>query len=104
MGDVLTQICLQKKALVEKAKINAYDPMIDHWDEVDIDIFSELPDSADYDAIVFSVPHKEFADISFNEWIKHKNILVFDANNVLTKKQVSEIRENKLNYMSIGRG
>ena len=93
-----------KKALEEGTIINAYDPMVDHWDEVDIDIFSELPDSADYDAIVFSVPHKEFADINFEKWITKNRTLLFDANNVLTKKQISEIKTNGLKYMSIGRG
>jgi len=93
-----------KQARSQGVEISAYDPLIDYWDEVDIDMKKDLPNPLAFDAIIFAVPHKEFADISFNEWIKHKNILVFDANNVLTKKQVSEIRENKLNYMSIGRG
>ena len=62
------------------------------------------PDSTDFDAIVFAVPHKEYVDINLNEWITNKRTLLFDAHNVLTKTQVAEIKENKLNYMSIGRG
>jgi len=93
-----------KKARSQGAEINAHDPLVDHWDEVDLEIKTELPNSADFDAIVFAVPHKSFAEIDINKWIKRNNTLLFDANNVLTKKQVSEIKENELNYISIGRG
>lgn len=93
-----------KEARSQGAEIVAHDPLVDYWDEVNMDIKTELPDSADFDAIVFAVPHKEFAEITLNEWIPENNTLLFDANNVLTEKQVSEIKENDLNYMSIGRG
>ena len=92
------------EAKAEGAEVSAHDPLVEFWDEVDMDIETVLPDSADFDAIVFAVPHKEFADITLNEWITQNNILLFDANNVLTKTQVSAIKENNLNYMSIGRG
>ena len=86
------------------AEVSAYDPLVKHWDEVDMDVLKELPNFADYDVIVFSVPHKEFADLSFNEWEIRNSTLLFDANNVLTKKQISEIKKNSINYISIGRG
>jgi len=92
------------EAKAEGAEVSAYDPLVEFWDEVDMDIETVLPDSADFDAIVFAVPHKEFADITINKWITQNNILLFDANNVLNKTQVSAIKENNLNYMSIGRG
>ena len=93
-----------KEAKSQEAEIIVYDPLIAHWDEVGMNISSKIPSADDYDVIVFAVPHKEFANISLNEWITQNNTLLFDANNVLTKQQVLEIRENKLNYMSIGRG
>jgi len=93
-----------KEARMQGAEITAYDPLVDYWDEVNMYIKTKLPASIGYDAIVFAVPHKEFADIIFNEWITQENTLIFDANNVLTKKQISEIKENEFNFMSIGRG
>ena len=92
------------EARSQGAEVSAHDPLVNYWDEADMDIREELPDSDEFDAIVFAVPHREFADISLNDWIRLNGTLLFDANNVLTKKQVSEIRENKLNYLSIGRG
>ncbi len=93
-----------KEARSQGAEINAHDPLLDHWDEMDMDLKTELPDSTDFDAIVFAVPHKEYVGINLNEWITNKRTLLFDANNVLSKKQVLEIKENDLNYISIGRG
>ena len=34
-----------EKARLQGAKINAHDPLIDHWDEVDLEIKTELPNS-----------------------------------------------------------
>ena len=93
-----------KEARLCGAEIIAHDPLVDYWNELNMDIKTELPDSTDYDAIVFAVPHKEYADINLNKWIIQNGTLLFDANNVLSKQQVSEIKQNKLNYMSIGRG
>ena len=93
-----------KEAKSKGVEICIYDPLISHWEEVDIEVLNHLPDSADYDAVVFAVPHKEFKNISLNKWITQNSTLLFDANNVLTQIQVSEIKQNKLNYMSIGRG
>ena len=95
---------LVRGAKQKGAKVNVYDPLVNYWEELNIKIENQLPNSADYEAVVFAVPHREFAKIPMNDWINGGDILLFDANNVLTKKQVSDIRENKLNYMSIGRG
>jgi UDP-N-acetyl-D-glucosamine dehydrogenase len=93
-----------KSALLEEANIRAYDPLVNYWDKVEIDMETKLPDSAEFDAVVFAVPHKEFALLDFTKWIAGNSVLLFDANNVLTEKQVNDIKENKINYMSIGRG
>lgn len=93
-----------KDALSLGAEINAYDPLVYHWDEMDMYLKNELPDTPDYDAIVFTVPQKEYLGINLNEWITNKRTLLFDANNVLSKKQFLEIKEHNPNYISIGRG
>lgn len=93
-----------KEARSLGVEVSAYDPLIEHWEEVDLDIESVLPNSANFDAIVFAVPHKEFTEINLNEWIAKNNILLFDSNNVLTKTQVLAIKDNNLSYLSIGRG
>ena len=91
--------------MYQGVEIITHDPLVEYWDELDLKILAELPNSTDdYDAIVFAVRHKEYVDINLNEWITNKRTLLFDANNVLSKRQVREIKENDLNYISIGRG
>jgi UDP-N-acetyl-D-glucosamine dehydrogenase len=92
------------EARSEGMEISVYDPLVNYWEELEIEITTELPESVNFDAIIFAVPHKEFAEISMNKLIKTKSTLLFDANNVLTNKQKEEIKINNFNYLSIGRG
>tara|TARA_A100001015_G_scaffold154617_1_gene171609 strand:+ start:4662 stop:6038 length:1377 start_codon:yes stop_codon:yes gene_type:complete len=93
-----------KEAIKEGADISAFDPMVMFWEEMQMELISSFPEANDYDAVVFAVPHKEFSAISLSKWITKKSILLLDANNVLTEKQNKELIDNKLNYLSIGRG
>jgi len=92
------------EAKAQGAEVIAYDPLVSYWEEIDETIETKIPDSSNFDAIVFAVPHKEFKNIKLKRWIKRKDILLFDANNVLTNAQVLEINNNKFTYLSIGRG
>ena len=58
----------------------------------------------DFEAIVFAVPHKEFKKINFKKFLKNKCPVIFDANNVLTKNQIIDIKTLKCKIISIGRG
>ena len=93
-----------KRAKSEGASIKVYDPMISYWDEISTQVLSDLPKLDNYDVVVFAVPHNDFKEISLKEWNNNRDILIFDANNVLTKKQILEIKNNEFFYMSIGRG
>ena len=92
------------EARLEGAIISVCDPMVSYWDELSMDVLSDLPKSNDFDAVIFAVPHKDFKSISFLNWPAKSSTLVFDANNVLSKNQRLEIHDKKINYMSIGRG
>ncbi len=93
-----------RQAILLGAEVDFYDPMIEYWDELKIELDSNLPKASNYDAVVFAVAHKEFANISIAKWLLGHETLIFDANNVLTKNQVREIKKYKLNYQSVGRG
>tara|TARA_B100001123_G_C15336228_1_gene1032926 strand:+ start:2169 stop:3500 length:1332 start_codon:yes stop_codon:yes gene_type:complete len=86
------------------ASLKAYDPLVDYWIEIGLDVFNNLPNLSDFDAVVFTTSHKSFKKINFNEWMSNNEILCFDANNVLTKEQVAVIENKKIDYLSIGRG
>jgi len=85
-----------KSALLEEARIRAYDPLVTRWNEVDIYMETKLPNSAEFDAIVFAVPHKEFQRIDLSQWAIGKDTLIFDANNVLSKNKFMISRETIL--------
>ena len=77
-----------RAAIKQGAEIEAYDPLVNNWPEVkDVKLFNELPDTDNYDAILFSVAHKHFSKIKLQSWIKNKKTLIFDTNNVLSKDQ-----------------
>jgi len=87
------------------AKVKVQDPLARYWDEVKINISSKIVDIKKFDAVVFAVKHKEYHKINFSNWkTKKRNFLIIDANNVLTKSQLKNIKKKKFKLISIGRG
>lgn len=81
------------------------DPIVTKWIEMGVDVINELPSFDEFDAVIFAVQHKQYLDVDFKKIQTDKKILIFDANRVLTDKQIEDIRENKnLIFKSIGRG
>ena len=76
-----------------------------HWDEMDEDVWSARRQTADVDAIVFAVPHREYRDLDFlRVWLVGAAPLVFDAFNVLTSAPSAPARALGCRVESIGRG
>ena len=93
-----------KSAKLEGAKIAVHDPMIKSWDEVHTKIYNIIPKFKRFDLIFFAVKHKDYQNINFRKSFFKKNALIFDANNVLSKHQIHQIKKNDINFLSIGRG
>ena len=93
-----------KEAIKYKAYIQAYDPFVFYWEELRINLAKSIPDPDNFDVILFAVPHDEFKNIEISKWIINKTTLIFDANNVLTKDQIKDVKENNYNLISIGKG
>ena len=87
----------------EGISFTGHDPLVSYWEELEREINQDLPVTDNYDVIVFAVPHREFKQINISKWINNNDVLIFDANNVLTESQIADINNNKLNYVSIGR-
>ena len=92
-----------KKMISFGGKITPHDPLVKYWIEFKKKISNKIPELSKFDAIIFSVKHKEYKKIKFKKIKKNKNFLVVDANNVLSKKQTKDIRSKKFNFISIGR-
>lgn len=94
-----------RAAIAAGAELDYWDPLVAHWDEMDIDVMAEQPrDIEKYDAIVFTVQHPEYMEIDFKEWLGTGEHLVFDANRVLTDEQRMALEQlDNIRFSSIGR-
>lgn len=86
------------------ANIDVYDPIVKNWQELSIECSNDLDKINHYDALVFAVGHTEITNLDFNKLSLNKNIIILDTNNVLTKKQIKTLLENKIFVRCIGRG
>lgn len=93
-----------KEALSRGAFITCQDPLVKKWQEMDMEVLQEIPSFRGYDAIVFTVQHKQYRDIDFEKAVFEKNALIFDANCVLSKTQRKDIAHlENIRFASIGR-
>lgn len=94
-----------KAAIAKNASLDYQDPLVSEWLEMGLNVKTEIPSFDQYDAIVFTVQHKQYMDIDFSGLELSRELLVFDANRVLCKKQIEDIsKKGNLRFFSIGRG
>ena len=93
-----------KEASKRGAKITCHDPLVDYWQDMNMEVLHEIPSFKGYDAVVFTVQHKQYTEIDFTKCEFSKDALVFDANCVLTKQQRESITKlDGVKFKSIGR-
>jgi UDP-N-acetyl-D-glucosamine dehydrogenase len=89
----------------EGASPVCFDPLMDHWDDLGVDVARHLDVCPVVDAIVFAVPHKEFKMISPAEWLQGSSRpYILDANDCLTYAQREQFRAMGCRVESVGRG
>ena len=67
-------------------------------------VVAELPAPDGFDAIVFAVPHSQYAELDLVDWIGSATPLVVDASRVLDIAKLRALAEHGLQVWSIGRG
>lgn len=93
-----------KEAKSRGAKVVCQDPLVDYWNEMNQNVLTVIPEFSEYDAVVFTVQHKQYADIDFKALPLKKEILIFDANCVLSEEQRSDIAQlTNVKFACIGR-
>ena len=86
------------------AEIVCQDPLVKYWKEMDRAVLNEIPDFVDYNAVVFTVQHKQYLEIDFKKIQFTKDALIFDANCVLSKIQRMDIAQlSQIHFACIGR-
>jgi nucleotide sugar dehydrogenase len=90
------------------AEVVAYDPLVRRWEELEWDLPAELPAAAGFDAVVFAVPHREFAELDLGAWLAEVGEgglpVIFDGFSVLTSEQRHLAEAAGCTVASIGRG
>lgn len=93
-----------KEAIKRGAKITCHDPLVDYWHDMNMKVLHEIPSFEGYDAVVFTVQHKQYTEIDFTKCNLSRGALVFDANCVLSKQQRDCINNlDNVKFKSIGR-
>jgi hypothetical protein len=67
-------------------------------------VLAELPDPDGFDAVVFAVPHAQYAELDLPGWLGEATPLVVDASRVLDVHKLRDLAARGLPVWSIGRG
>jgi nucleotide sugar dehydrogenase len=86
------------------AVVSVHDPLVSHWDELDLDVPSELPRLDGVDAVVLAVPHASYRDIDVVSWFDGNRPVVVDGSDVWTAEQRRLAESIGCVVASIGRG
>jgi nucleotide sugar dehydrogenase len=86
------------------ASVSAHDPLVDFWPEMNRALPKDLPNPANFDAVVFTVPHRHYGTLDVVSWLNASRPIVLDANHVLTRTQVAALRASGHELHFVGRG
>ena len=83
----------------------AQDPLVSDMGEGRADeVLADLPDPDGFDAVVFAVPHSQYAELDVPQWLGEAKPLVVDASRVLDVEKLRALAGSGLKVWSIGRG
>jgi UDP-N-acetyl-D-mannosaminuronate dehydrogenase len=87
------------------ADVVAQDPLVSDLGEGQADrVVAELPDPDGFDAVVFAVPHSQYAELDLPDWFGEAKPLVVDASRVLDAEKLRELAGSGLRVGASGGG
>ncbi len=98
-AETLVQTLLQAGAIVQ-----AFDPFVTEWPEMNWSLPVRLPSPISFDAIVFATPHRDFMELDLVSWLGDSCPIVLDTVNVVAKQKREHCRLSGIQIESIGRG
>ncbi len=93
-----------RAALERGAEVVCHDPLVTDWPELGVEVHTELPDPAGFDAVVFAVANADYARLDLVAWLGDDRPAVLDGNDVLAEAQREGLRAHGVPVASIGRG
>lgn len=91
-------------ATAEGAEVVVHDPLVKYWHECAIAVPQDIPAAADLDAVVLAVPHRQYREFAYEEWLDGHRPVFLDAFNVLGDARRSTLRALGCRVESMGRG
>jgi nucleotide sugar dehydrogenase len=93
------------RALLQSgAKVQAFDPFVTEWLEMNRQLLAQLPSPETFDAVVFTTPHQQFVELDLLSWLGEARPIVLDTINAVSKSQRERCRQFGIQIESIGRG
>lgn len=86
------------------ARLLVHDPLVAHWDEMNLDVPGEMPPAAGVDAVVLAVPHEDYRRFDFEAWLGGRTPLFLDGFDVLSHGQRERLRVLGCTVLGVGRG
>jgi UDP-N-acetyl-D-glucosamine dehydrogenase len=86
------------------AEVAAHDPFVSFWEELNQNVYREIPKLKGFDAVVFCVSHSVYKQQNIVSLLLEEKLAVLDTNNVLTGAQRESLRNGGILLESIGRG
>ena len=95
---------LARALLQAGAVVQAFDPFVTEWPEMDWQLPSQLPSPVSFDAVVFATPHRDFMELDLVSWLGDSRPIVLDTINAIAKSKRDRCRLSGIQIESIGRG
>lgn len=87
------------------ADVQPHDPLVTWWQEVGLNISSELPRLGDFDAVVFAVPHQQYQDLDLVDQVDDTDsTYILDAFMVFDAHQRKAFQAQGIRIQAIGVG
>ncbi len=93
-----------KELIQQGADIQAFDPYVESWTEMDKEVLLQRPEASGFDVIVFTTAHTEFRQIDLLEWFAELRPMVLDTVNVVSNSHRRKCREAGIVIETVGRG
>ncbi len=104
VGDLRSSpsIYFSNKCVQKNIKLFWHDPFVKIIPNKNLTRIDMIKNISKFDLVLFTVKHNVYKKINFDKKLIKKTI-IFDANYVLTNKQLDQINKNQINFYSIGR-
>ena len=93
-----------REAIGKGARVLVHDPIVKYWEEIGLNVAQSLPYPKHIDAIILAVPHSEYKNIDYLNWIGNQKPLFFDGFNVLSNDIKKKLKHHGCIVKAIGIG